>query len=165
LQLWQIPCATWTSSEISSAQPESTRGRLEFPFWPIFLKQPFAVVQAGRPNCVLYFARSASAVGSSYASTMAIVCAFGAEVGSWYAVWNCCGDRPVGAVVASGEPFPSVTTSAVHSAVPAAGVEQTRCERPFPGAAAPVCAATSRSAAIVATGASQRRLLICTFPS
>jgi hypothetical protein len=38
-----------------------------------FLKHPLAVVQAGSPYCELNTSRSASAVGSSYASTIAIV--------------------------------------------------------------------------------------------
>ena len=43
------------------------------PVWFTFLKQPLAVVQAGSPYWLLNVARSASAVGSSYASTIAIV--------------------------------------------------------------------------------------------
>src|SRR5215475_648239 len=61
------------SSEISSAQPGSTRGYLFLPFWSTLRKQPLAVVQAGRPNCDRYTPRSASAVGSSNASTIATV--------------------------------------------------------------------------------------------
>ena len=40
------------SSEISPAQPELAPGRLVVePVWLTFVKQPLAVVQAGRPNC------------------------------------------------------------------------------------------------------------------
>ncbi len=41
------------SSEISSPQPASATGSgLAAPLWFTFLKQPLAVVQAGRPNLV-----------------------------------------------------------------------------------------------------------------
>src|SRR5205085_465124 len=63
-----------TSSEISPAQPASGLGSgLAAPFWFTLRKQPLAVVQAGRPNCDRYVARSDSALGSSMASTMATV--------------------------------------------------------------------------------------------
>ena len=52
------------------------------PVWFTFLKQPFAVVQAGKPYALSKVARSDSMFGSSKASTMPIVCAAGAVVGS-----------------------------------------------------------------------------------
>src|SRR5690242_16922952 len=72
-QFGQIAEAMSRSSEISSAQPESTAGKLVPPFWSTLRKQPLAVVQAERPNWLRYVPRSASAVGSSIASTIAIV--------------------------------------------------------------------------------------------
>lgn len=44
------------------------------PVWFTFVKQPLAVVQAGSPNFLLNAPRSLSAVGWSYAITIAIVC-------------------------------------------------------------------------------------------
>src|SRR6266487_821714 len=74
LQLEQIAEAMSRSRDISSAQPESTAGSgLAVPFWFTLWKQPFAVVHAGSPNCDRYVPRSASAVGSSCASTIAMV--------------------------------------------------------------------------------------------
>ena len=50
LQFWQIACAVSTSRAISSAQPASVFGYgPAFPLWLTLRKQPFAVVQAGRP--------------------------------------------------------------------------------------------------------------------
>ena len=50
LHFGQIAEAMSTSSEISSDQPESLVGReVVEPVWLTFLKQPLAVVQAGRP--------------------------------------------------------------------------------------------------------------------
>jgi hypothetical protein len=60
-----IAWAHWTSRLISSAQPEFAFGYLVVPVWLTFVKQPFAVVHAGRPNLLLKTARSDSAVGSS----------------------------------------------------------------------------------------------------
>src|ERR1039458_3625623 len=72
LQSGQAALAMSRSSEISPAHPVSFAGSGDaWPFWLTFLKQPFAVVQAARPYCDRYTARSASAVGSSLASTMA----------------------------------------------------------------------------------------------
>ncbi len=54
LQLWQIAWAISTSREISRAQPLSVGGSGELaPFWFTLRKQPFAVVQAGRPKVAL----------------------------------------------------------------------------------------------------------------
>src|SRR5579859_6613809 len=72
--MWQLGQTAETMSrsrEISWAQPPLVRGYLVPPVWLIFLKQPLAVVQAARPNWARYTPRSASAVGSSYASTIA----------------------------------------------------------------------------------------------
>ena len=47
----QIADTMSTSRLISPAQPASDAGSgLAAPFWLTFLKQPLAVVQAGRPN-------------------------------------------------------------------------------------------------------------------
>ena len=91
-----------TSSEISWAQPAFLRGNgLALPFWLSLRKQPLAVVHADRPNCRRYTPRSASAVGSSNASTIATVCPLPAVAdGSLYADWMSFGPRPAG--VASG---------------------------------------------------------------
>src|SRR6266702_6179391 len=72
-QVGQMALAICTSSAISSPHPELARGGLLPPLWLIFLKQPFEVVQGGRPNVVRYTPRSASALGLSYASTMAMI--------------------------------------------------------------------------------------------
>src|SRR5262249_54851380 len=73
-QLGQMAETMSTSSEISPAQPVSVAGSgLAAPFWFTLLKQPLAVVQAGRPNCDRYVPRSDSALGSSWASTIATV--------------------------------------------------------------------------------------------
>ena len=51
-QFGQIAETMSTSSEISPAQPASAAGSgLACPFWLTLRKQPFAVVQGGRPNC------------------------------------------------------------------------------------------------------------------
>ncbi len=44
------------SREISSPQPTFAAGYVVPPVWFTFLKQPLAVVQAGRPNCARYTA-------------------------------------------------------------------------------------------------------------
>src|SRR5262245_32933683 len=76
-RMWQSGQAADTMSRsrlISSAQPLSPAGNGDVPpFWLIFLKQPFAVVQAGRPKWLRYAPRSAAALGSSIASTIATV--------------------------------------------------------------------------------------------
>ena len=64
------------SSEISTSHEASAAGSGEVaPFSLTFLKQPDWLVHAGRPYVERYTARSASAVGSSYASTIATVSA------------------------------------------------------------------------------------------
>src|SRR5262244_2535210 len=74
LHVGQIADAMSRSREISPDQPASDAGSgLAWPFWFTFLKQPFAVVHAGRPKLLRYLARSASALGLSIASTMAMV--------------------------------------------------------------------------------------------
>src|SRR5258705_9404061 len=95
-QLGQIAETMSTSSEISPAQPVSGAGSgLAAPFWLTFLKQPLAVVQAGSPNCVRYWARSDSAFGSSCASTIATVVVV-EDAGSLYALTRFAGLRPDG---------------------------------------------------------------------
>src|SRR5436305_12148745 len=102
------------SSAISSAQPASFRGVEDPPAWLTFLKHPFAVVHDGNPNCELNTLRSLSAVGSSNASTIATVWPkpTALSVENEYADLIVAGESPVGAVVASGLPCASVTTSA-----------------------------------------------------
>jgi hypothetical protein len=52
-QLGQMALTMSMSSDSSSAQPASAEGSLlVLPVWPTFWKQPFALVQAGRPNCL-----------------------------------------------------------------------------------------------------------------
>ena len=52
LQLGQMALAMSRSSAISWPQPTSEAGSGEdAPFWLTLRKQPFAVVQGGRPNC------------------------------------------------------------------------------------------------------------------
>jgi len=61
---------------ISRAHPEFDAGRLLVAVCPVsftLVKQRLAVVQDGRPHWLLKVARSAAAVGSSYASTTATV--------------------------------------------------------------------------------------------
>src|SRR4051794_37401528 len=92
------------------------------PFWLTFLKQPFAVVHAGRPYVERYTPRSASAVLSSYASTMATVWlppAEAAAAASAYAFWRSDGRSPAGAVVANGLPLESASTNELQCAEPA----------------------------------------------
>src|SRR5258707_4986227 len=73
-QFGQIADAMSRSREISRPQPEFVAGSGEVaPLWLTFLKQPLAVVQGARPKVERYTPRSASAFGSSYASTMAMV--------------------------------------------------------------------------------------------
>src|SRR5436190_6775067 len=116
-----------TSSEISAAQPASLRGYRVPPRWSILRKQPLAVVHAGSPNVLRYTARSASAVGSSNASTIATVRPAPAVAdGSLYAGWRSAGPYPAG-VAAAGLAAGSVRTSAWQAAVPGAAA-QTRAE-------------------------------------
>src|SRR5437763_521580 len=73
---WQSGQAAWAackSRAISSAQPASVLGYVVPPRWLTLRKQPFAVVHEGRVNVELKTARSLSAVGLLYASTIAIV--------------------------------------------------------------------------------------------
>jgi len=49
-QFGQIALAICRSSALSCAQPQFARGKLVPPLWSTFRKQPFAVVQGGRPN-------------------------------------------------------------------------------------------------------------------
>ncbi len=91
--------AICTSSVISVDQPPFVAGSgLVLPFSSSLRKQPFAVVHAGRPNSLSYTPRSASAVGSLYASTTAIVCWEEGNVapGSEYAACSCAGVSPSG---------------------------------------------------------------------
>src|SRR5689334_7856786 len=100
--MWQLGQTAETmsrSSEISPAHPASGLGSgLVAPFWLTFLKQPFAVVHAGRPNCLRYAARSASAFGSSCASTIATVAPLPPD-GSLYALLRSAGPSPAGLMV------------------------------------------------------------------
>ena len=88
LQFWQISWATCTSREISNAHPAFFCGSgFAWPDWFTFWKHEVATEpphdgKDGRPNVPSNVSRSAFAVGSSYASTIAIVCAFGAVVGN-----------------------------------------------------------------------------------
>src|SRR5438105_6134260 len=85
------------SSEISPDHPESAAGSgLAAPFWLTFLKQPFAVVHAVRPYWLRYVARSSSARGSSYASTMATGAPVPPAVFSLYAERRSAGPYPAG---------------------------------------------------------------------
>src|SRR5436190_4388725 len=107
--IWHGGQTAWAasmSSEISRAQPSASLAFLRSPpvplcafssscsvfgkgsgllapSWLTCLKHPPAVVHCGRPNSSLYSLRSCSAVGSLYASTIAIVCVEGGELGSW----------------------------------------------------------------------------------
>src|SRR3954451_19239162 len=98
LQSGQVAETMSRSSEISPAQPVSALGNeVVDPVWLTFVKQPFATVQAGRPYCVRYAARSEAAFGSSYASTIATVCPEAAVLeGSAYAAWMLLGPYPLG---------------------------------------------------------------------
>src|SRR5436309_4271805 len=131
LQFWQISWTTCTSSEISNAQPASFLGSgFAWPDWFTFWKHAVATGpphqgKNGRPNVESNVSRSAFAVGSSNASTIAIVCALGAAVGNEYAPWNCAGPYPFGVVAATAFPAASVTTSAWQRAEPNRGVGQT----------------------------------------
>src|SRR5439155_9304471 len=71
LQFGHTADAMSRSSEISCAQPPFARGGAVPPPWLTLRKQPLAVVQAGSPYVERYVPRSASAVGASYASTIA----------------------------------------------------------------------------------------------
>src|SRR6185295_16856131 len=98
------------SSAISSAQPVFPRGYLVPPFWSTFLKQPLAVVHGGRPNWARYTARSLSALGLSYASTMATVMPEPAAVLRLYAAWRSAGPKPEGVALVVGLPSGSIFT-------------------------------------------------------
>ena len=90
------------------------------PFWLSLRKQPFWVVHAGRPYALRYTARSASAVGSSLASTIATVLPAPPVVGNRYADTRSVRARPFGAaLVADG------TRRAKHRAKPSRAVGQT----------------------------------------
>src|SRR5438477_97540 len=69
------------------------------PFWLSLRKQPFWVVHAGRPYALRYTARSASAVGSSLASTIATVLPAPPVVGNRYADTRSVRARPFGAAL------------------------------------------------------------------
>src|SRR3954469_16517618 len=70
--LGAITCAHSTSKAISNAQPASVTGLVPLAY--TFLKHPFEVVQVARPYVELKCERSAAMFGSSYASTILIVC-------------------------------------------------------------------------------------------
>src|SRR5438309_9608035 len=74
LQFGHSALTICVSSELSWAHPVSGVGYDVPPFWFTFLKQPLAVVHAGRPKFERYVARSLSAFGLSYAMAMATVC-------------------------------------------------------------------------------------------
>src|SRR5882672_8936408 len=100
-QLGQIAETMSTSSEISPAQPLSLVGsEVVEPVWLTFEKHPLAVVQAGRPYWERYVARSDSAFGSLYASTIATVTPLAPDVDRLYALCRSGGPNPDG--VASG---------------------------------------------------------------
>ena len=117
-----------TSREISPAQPASAVGSGEAaPFWFTLRKQPLAVVHAGSPYVDRYVARSDSAFGSSWASTIATVWpAPAVELGSLYALCRSAGPRPAGSALGwTALALASVRTSASQWAKPlATAVEQ-----------------------------------------
>ena len=87
LQFGQIADTMSRSSDSSPAQPASLAGNgLVAPFWFTIRRQPLATVQAGRPNWLRYMARSAAAVGSLLASTIATVSPEPPAVDSLYAL-------------------------------------------------------------------------------
>src|SRR5262245_14969024 len=120
-----IAWAHCTSRLISSAQPGSTAGG--FPnesTSTTLLKQPLHV----RPYCASNAMRSLMTVGSSYASTIAIVLPAPAvgEVGNPYTDWIAVTPRPVGDGDASGvTPSPRCRKCAKHCASPAPAAPQT----------------------------------------
>src|SRR6185295_17863638 len=108
------------SSAISSAQPVFPRGYRVPPVWFTFLKQPLAVVHGGRPNWARYTAKSLSALGLSYASTMATVMPEPAAVLRLYAAWRSAGNRPEGVLPLLGLPSGSSFTQPWQRASPKA---------------------------------------------
>jgi hypothetical protein len=82
------------------------------------VKQPFAVVHAGKPNWLVNTARSLSAAGSSNASTIAIVSPPPALelVGKLYSDLTRLGEYPRGVAPKNGDPDGVVTHSAVQAA-------------------------------------------------
>jgi hypothetical protein len=110
------------SRAISCDQPASGDGNGEgWPLWLTFLKQPFAVVQAGSPNCERYVARSLSAVGSSNASTTATMWPLPPVEGNPYALRRSLGPKPCGVAAFVTSPFISVRTCAWHRMTPPPG--------------------------------------------
>src|SRR5215831_16599286 len=108
-QFGQMAEAMSRSSEISSAHPASTDGSGEAaPFWFTFRKHPLAVLHGARPKLLRYVPRSASALGESIASTMAMVWPLPAVAeGSLYADTRSAGPRPAtAAAAASGAAVP-----------------------------------------------------------
>src|SRR5262245_7143268 len=91
LHCGQIAETMSMSSAISWPQPEFAAGGVVPPFWLILRKQPFAVVHGGSPNWLRYVPRSDSAVGRSYASTIATVLPAPSPDGSAYALWRSAG--------------------------------------------------------------------------
>src|SRR5262249_2456539 len=97
LQFGQAAEAMSRSSAISPAQPLSAVGSgLAAPFWFTFLKQPLAVVQAGRPYWARDTPRSFSAFGSACASRIATVFPEPPDVGMAYAETRSGGPKPLG---------------------------------------------------------------------
>src|SRR3954451_7006535 len=124
----QMADAMSTSREISSAQPVSVGGRLLPPVWLTFLKQPLAVVQAGSPNWLRYTPRSASAVGSLNASTIAMVWLAEPFEVSLYAERRSAGLSPCGLAAFGRTPLPGRAPERTYDrqlAVPAFAAAQT----------------------------------------
>src|SRR5436190_20469372 len=118
----QIADTMSTSSEISPAQPAlGTGSGAGWPTWLTLVKQPLAVVHAGSPNWARYTARSASAFGSSKASTMATVRPEPAtEDGRSYADCRLAGPYPAGVKLGWTplRPLTSIRDSAKHRDCP-----------------------------------------------
>src|SRR5215472_10292462 len=98
LQFGHAELAMSRSSAVSTVQSSWTvgsGGRGEVcPIWFTILRQPLAVVQAGRPNWLRYVARSLSAFLYPNASTIAIVAPAPFVVSSLYALTRSGGPNP-----------------------------------------------------------------------
>ncbi len=101
-QFWQTARATSTSVAISVDHSPSLSGSGEpWPSWLTFVKQP---PQGSTPYCPSKTARSAAMLGSSKASTIAIVCGSALSSGSPYALCSAAGESPAfGGLALAGE--------------------------------------------------------------
>src|SRR4051812_19266984 len=84
------------TSTVQSSSGSYGGSGASWPSWLTLRKQPLAVVHGGRSYCRRYPARSASAVGASWASTTAIVRPAPPVLGSLYAASRSARDRPLG---------------------------------------------------------------------